>query len=141
MWIVYAVLAAVLWGLNYSVAERVLKDISPVTLLALEMLGGGILFLGLSFILNLKSDYINIFRSGSTFTWVTLEVITVIIANFFIVYSIQAKNATVAGLVELMYPIFTIMFSWFLFKYYHVNLPVLVGGSLIMIGVTIISFA
>lgn len=44
MWLVFAITAALLWGLNYSLAEKVLQSISPVTLLALEMLVGAIVF-------------------------------------------------------------------------------------------------
>jgi drug/metabolite transporter (DMT)-like permease len=141
MWLTYAVLAAILWGLNYSLAEKILQSISPFTLLALEMLTGGIFFLILSYFSKLKSDFSIILNQSNVFWLTTAEIVTVVIASYFIVVSIVSKNATVAGIVELIYPIFTILFTWFLFHESHVNIPVLVGGAFIMLGVVIISFA
>lgn len=42
MWLTYAIIAAILWGFNYALAEKILQSISPVSLLALEMLFGAI---------------------------------------------------------------------------------------------------
>jgi drug/metabolite transporter (DMT)-like permease len=141
MWIIYAILAAILWGLNYAVAERILKEMSAVTLLAFEMFIGGIVFFAIGFFMDLKTDWNAILKDKDLATWVIVEIITIIIANFLITYTIQSKNGTIAGLVELIYPIFTVIFSWFLFKQYHLNPQVVVGGVLIMLGVAVINLA
>lgn len=141
MWLLYASLAAILWGLNYSLAERILHNVSAFTLLAFEMLLGGIIFFLLSYFSNFKSD-MSLLMTQANVRWLTvIEIITVIIANYLIILSIQSKNATVAGIVELIYPLFTILFTWFLFHENHLNLPVIIGGGLILLGVLIISFA
>lgn len=62
-------------------------------------------------------------------------------ANLFIVYSIQVKDATAAGIVELIYPLFTILFTWLLFRENHITAPVILGGGLIFAGVLLISQA
>lgn len=49
MWVTYAIFAAILWGLNYALAEKILHHISPITLLSLEMLIGAVFFFILSF--------------------------------------------------------------------------------------------
>lgn len=139
MWIIYALLAAILWGLNYSLSERILNSISPVTLLALEMTTGGILFAIVANFTSLKQDWKTLMVEPNLF-WITLlEVIVVIIASFCIVVSVHAKNATAAGIIELIYPLFIILFSWLLFGENHVNTSVIVGGILIFIGVLLIS--
>ena len=141
MWFIYAILAAILWGLNYSLAEKILQYISVYTLLSLEMFFGAILFFTLSFFTHLKTD-LTILTNNTNLFWMTIfEIITVIIANYFIVISVQSKNATVAGIIELIYPLFIILFTWLLFREYHVNLSVILGGIFILIGVLIISFA
>jgi|SRR5579885_891276 drug/metabolite transporter (DMT)-like permease len=141
MWLVYAILAAVLWGLNYAIAERILHNISTVTLLALEMLIGGLLFLIISYFTHLKTDLYLLSTQLKIF-WLTLiEIIIVLAANFFIVSSIRGKDATVAGIVELIYPLFTILFTWILFRENHVNTQVIIGGGLILLGVFVISYA
>ncbi|KTC87865.1 MULTISPECIES: DMT family transporter [Legionella] len=141
MWVTFAIIAAILWGLNYTLAEKILNSISPVSLLALEMLGGAIMFTILSYFTTMKKDF-EIIVTQPNVRWLILaEIIVVLLASFFIVASIRLKNATVAGILELMYPLFTILFTWLLFHQTHVNIPVIIGGILIFIGVVIISLA
>jgi uncharacterized membrane protein len=141
MWLIYAILAAILWGFNYALAEKILHSISTVTLLALEMLVGAILFIVIAYFTTMKKD-LNVLMTEPSVLWLTiLEIAVVIFASFFIVSSIRFKNATVAGIIELIYPLFTILFTWYLFHESHVNLPVIVGGGLIFIGVIVISLS
>jgi drug/metabolite transporter (DMT)-like permease len=141
MWLVCALLAAVLWGLNYTLTEKILRYIAPTTLLAFEMLIGAICFLIISYFTNLKQDVTTLMSQSAILKITILEIIVVILANFLIVYSIHAKNATVAGIIEIIYPLFTILFTWLIFQESHLNIPVLLGGGLILLGVFIISFA
>ena len=139
MWIIYALLASILWGLNYSLSERILNSISPVSLLALEMAAGGIFFSIIASFTNFKQDWKSLLTEPNLF-WITLlEVVVVILASFFIVCSVRAKNATAAGIIELIYPLFIIFFSWVLFRENHVNASVISGGIFIFIGVLLIS--
>ncbi|WED43264.1 DMT family transporter [Legionella cardiaca] len=139
MWLVFAITAALLWGLNYSLAEKILQSISPVTLLAFEMLIGGFLFFIISYFTSFRRD-LALLIAEPTVLWLTItEIIIVIAASFFIVCSIQFKNATLAGIIELIYPLFIILFTWLLFGENHVDLSVIIGGALIFIGVLVIS--
>jgi drug/metabolite transporter (DMT)-like permease len=141
MWLVFAILAAILWGFNYALAEKILHSISTVTLLALEMFAGAIFFIVIACFTTMKKD-LNVLMTEPRVLWLTiLEIAVVIFASFFIVSSIRFKNATVAGIIELIYPLFTILFTWYLFHESHVNLPVIIGGSLIFIGVIVISLS
>ena len=140
MWLIFAIIAAILWGMNYALAERVIKSISPATLLALEMLAGAIIFSAISFFTSWKKD-VNLLLTDTHLLWLTIaEIVVVVVASFFIVSSINFKNATLAGIVELIYPLFIILFSWLFFGENHVNFSVIIGGMLIFIGVLIISF-
>ncbi|WP_454784536.1 DMT family transporter [Legionella sp. WA2024007413] len=141
MWFTFALFAAILWGFNYALAEKILNSISPITLLALEMTIGAILFTVISFFTTMKRD-IQILTTDSGLLLLTgAEIAIVLIASYFIATSITLKNATIAGIVELTYPIFTIIFTWFLFNQVHVNFSVILGGFLIFIGVLVIGFA
>jgi drug/metabolite transporter (DMT)-like permease len=141
MWLFYAILAAILWGFNYALAEKILHSISTATLLAMEMLVGGVLFSIIAYFTTMKKD-LNVLITEPRVFWLTmLEIGVVIFASYFIVSSIRFKNATVAGIIELIYPLFTILFTWYLFHESHVNLPVIIGGSLIFIGVIVISLS
>lgn len=141
MWIIYALLAAILWGLNYSLAEKVLQNISPITLLAIEMFFGAILFFIISYFTHLKADFHTLLTHSNVLILTLVEIVTILFASYFIVKSIYTKDATVASIVEIIYPLFTILFTWLLFSENHLNLSVMIGGSLILVGVVIISFA
>lgn len=141
MWFTYAIFAAILWGFNYALAEKILRNISPITLLALEMLMGAVLFTSISFFTTMKKD-IQILTTDTGLLWLTVaEILVVLLASFFIATSINLKNATLSGIIELIYPLFTIIFTWFLFNQSHVNLSVIIGGALIFSGVVVISLA
>jgi drug/metabolite transporter (DMT)-like permease len=141
MWILLALAAAILWGLNYSLAEKVLQHISATTLIALEMLTGSLLFCTIAGMTTFKKDF-NLLINNTKIFWLTLaEVMIVILASYLIMLSIRAKNATAAGVIELIYPLFTIFFTWLLFRENHINASVIIGGLLIAIGVFIISHA
>jgi drug/metabolite transporter (DMT)-like permease len=62
-----------------------------------------------------------------------------LIAELFIGFSITAKNATLAGLIEISYPIFIALFSFILFRSV-VNLPTMLGGMIIFVGVFVIYY-
>lgn len=139
MWIMYALFAAILWGLNYSLNERILSSISTLTLLAIEMTAGAIIFSSLSYFSSFKQDWQTMINEPNLFILIAIEALVLTLASLFIVISIQAKNATAAGIIELIYPLFTIFFSWVLFQKYHVNASVIVGGFFIFLGVILIS--
>jgi len=54
-------------------------------------------------------------------------IVTYLIASSLIVFAIKGKNATTAGLVEISYPIFIILFSYIFLKNYHLNRATIVG--------------
>lgn len=139
MWLFFALSSAILWGLNYALAERVLNQLSATTLLAFEMGLGALIFGTLAYFGDLSSDW-KLLKQNSDLAWLTFfEVSIVTIASACIVFSIQAKNATAAGLIELIYPLFIILFSWLLFGQNHMSPQVVAGGAAIVIGVALLS--
>lgn len=141
MWLLYAIAAAVLWGLSYSLSEKILSsNIAPVTLLASQMLLGAFLFTGVAYSSSLKADLATLSHNRTLFWLLIAELLVACLGNYFISMSIQAKNATLAGLIELCYPIFTVIFTYLLFKQNHFNISVLIGGCLIFSGVLVISY-
>ncbi|KTC79793.1 DMT family transporter [Legionella cherrii] len=141
MWFTFAIFAAILWGFNYALAEKILNSISPTTLLALEMTIGAVLFTCISFFTTMKKDVELLTTDSGLLLLTVAEIAIVLVASYFIATSISLKNATIAGIVELTYPIFTVIFTWFLFNQVHVNLSVIIGGLLIFIGILVISLA
>ena len=57
-----------------------------------------------------------------------------------IAFSIKNSNATIAGLIEISYPLFIILFSYLFFNEVNINKYTLIGGGLVMSGILVISF-
>lgn len=139
MWLIYAIAASMIWGLDYSLGEKIFRSkISPYSLLALQTLFGLIVFSVTSYCTRLKTDWGIITADRTTMWYVLAAVITFNLGNLLIFLSIQTKNATLAGLIELCYPIFTVLFSLLLFKVNHLTPSVIIGGLLIFVGVFVI---
>lgn len=141
MWFVYAIFAAAIWGLDYAVGEKVLRSrVSPVSLLTLQMGIGFLVFLLVGNQATLKSDLRLIWGDRRVFWLFFVAVTGFNLGNLLIFLSIQAKNATLAGLVELCYPLFTVLFLYLVFNEVQFNLGVLIGGILVMTGVGIVTW-
>lgn len=140
MWLIYAISASVVWGLDYALGEKIFRSkIAPTTLLFFQLLFGIIAFLIIG-IRNsqLKQDVSILMANTQTLGWVLVALLTFNAGNLLIFLSIQSKNATIAGLIELSYPIFTVLFSWLLFNENHLTPSLIIGSLFIFIGVFII---
>lgn len=138
MWLAYAIVAAMLWGLNYSLNERVFeKEVSPATLLVFQAMAG-MLIAGAVGFRDIPDD-LRAVRADRTTMWLAIAALfSYGVGNLMISLSIQAKNATLAGLVELSYPIFTVLFSYLLFKKWHLTPMSMAGGVMIMVGIVLV---
>ncbi|MGH8046022.1 MAG: EamA family transporter, partial [Chthoniobacterales bacterium] len=52
--------------------------------------------------------------------------------------AIGEKNATLASLIEISYPIFVAFFAWLFFRETQFNFMTIVGGALVMGGVIVV---
>lgn len=79
-----------------------------------------------------------IIHSKSLFIVMVLTGLCYVIGAYFINLAIHAKNASIVNLVEISYPVFTIIFAYFIFKEIQINLATLFGGLLIFSGIAVI---
>jgi drug/metabolite transporter (DMT)-like permease len=140
IWLFYALGAAITWGFNYTFAERVLKyKISSVSLMVLQMILGSLVFGVLGSKTQFKQDMTLMMNNRNVLWLVVFSIISYNLGNWLIFLSIQSKDATTAGLIEISYPIFTVIITYLLFGENHINIPVVVGGLFILSGVGIIT--
>jgi drug/metabolite transporter (DMT)-like permease len=141
MWILYAFIAAILWGLDYALTGKVLEKIRLPTLLSIELFCAFLAMLTLAVLTgSYKTDLPELFGSKRLVLYVLTIVVAFSVANAFIVVSIGERNATLAGLVEISYPLFIALFSWLLFGRTGLSLGANIGGVLILLGVSLIYF-
>lgn len=139
-WFFYAFFAALLWGFSYALSEKVLHaGVSASSLMFIYVAIATPIFLIFSLYQNaLKESVGLILNDKKLLFFMALILISYIAANFFIFKSMMLKNASLSSLIEISYPVFTIFFSWLLFREVHLNIGTLVGALMIAGGVILI---
>lgn len=61
-----------------------------------------------------------------------------VMANLISYYAISSKNATMASLIEISYPVFTAFFAFAIFKEIQFNITSLIGAFFIFAGVILV---
>lgn len=138
VWFWYSAAAAVLWGLSYALTEKALGRVSVYGYLASSYL---IEFLVVGFLGwrsgKFREDLASLERPSTVWLLVLVSLLH-LGGNFCISTSIQGKNASLASIVEISYPFFTIGFSYLLFREVQVTTGALFGALLIFAGVALI---
>lgn len=139
MWIIYALSASVVWGLDYVLAERFFKArVSPLSFLALQSLTATLILFPLAMRCGLLGELRNAVNVQMGWWQIPAALIGFTAGNYLVACAIQAKNATLASLIEISYPLPIVLFSLVLLGTTHLSMGALVGGSLIVIGVVVI---
>jgi uncharacterized membrane protein len=141
MWFVFAILAAVFWGMSYVFLEQILKHISVPTALAVNMVVAALVVTLYALLSgSFKSDLSVITSSRYVLFLVIAGIAVSLAADFFIAFSVDAKNATLAGFIEISYPFFIVLFSFLFFKENHLTLGSALGGIFIFLGAFLVYF-
>jgi drug/metabolite transporter (DMT)-like permease len=136
-WYVFAIGAAVVWGLHYPLIDHALKRVSPVSVLLLTALP--ILLVVPFFPRELNAD-LQAFRAmrAADRAWLLAIALTSLAGTVLLYLSIRERNATLASLIEISYPVFVVIFAWLLFREWHLNTGVLAGAALVFLGTALI---
>lgn len=141
MWFIFSLAAAVLWGLTYVLNEQILKHISVPSSIAIFCFFTSFIMIGYSFLNHtLEIDIYKIIHSQKLTFLIISSIISFALAEIMIGSAIQGKNATLASLIEISYPFFTVLFSYLLFKEIRMSLSIFVGGGLILTGAFLIFY-
>ena len=141
MWFMYAVAASVLWGASYAMLDELLKKLSFASLILYSATASMIFALCLGLARNSFPADWDILKTGGRETkMLAISIVIYIAANLFIMSSINAKNATMAAMIEITYPLFTAFFAWLIFREVQVNTGTLAGGALVLAGVACIFY-
>lgn len=140
-WMIYAMMAAVLWGASYVLYERILHTVSAASAMLFSASGAALVYFLIAFgRKTVGADW----RALST-DWRSLAMVGGLIlinamANLLLLMSMKEKNATVAGLIEISYPLFTAFFAWLFFRQNQMNHGTFLGALLILSGVACIYY-
>jgi drug/metabolite transporter (DMT)-like permease len=143
MWIVYALAAAIIWGISYAASGRVIeRGMTPLAFFFLYTLFGATAAAIAMALMGKTSALLAEFRAlGSDWVWLAVAVVTSAAAGLLIYIAIGEKNATVASLIEISYPFFVAVFAWLFFREAQFSWQTIIGGVLILAGVGVVFLA
>ena len=138
-WYIAALGAAVTWGIYYPLVDMALKRISIYSVIMLSMIP---LFLVMPLFLKTLSDDIETVKTlPANEQWIIFGLGLIGLLGEVLVYlAIGGKNATLASLIEMTYPLFVVLFAYIFYRQVDVTPSVFFGGILILTGAGIIIY-
>lgn len=139
MWVFFALAASVLWGITYVLNEQIYKYISISMSLLITSIVSTIIFFALALTQKtFGTDVQMIMESRPLQKLLVADIIVFVMAEFAIAFSITHKNATIAGLIEISYPVFIALFGYILFRQNTIGEGTIAGALLIFSGIFIV---
>ena len=138
-WYVTALGAALVWGIHYPLVDFALKRVSIFSVLLLSVLP--VLLLMPVFLRDLARD-LDTVRALPTSEQALIAAIglTSLLGAVLLYISIAGKNATLASLIEITYPVFVAFFAFVMFRHIHLNASVIAGGLMVIAGAGLIIY-
>lgn len=134
---IYAIGAAVAWGMVYTIDQRLLKDLSPITLMLINSLVTSAVLIPFAYLQRTAIAESIAATPLRVWSLVIMTLLFTILANFLIYSSIKYLGASTAAVFEIAYPFFVILFTYLLFGG-TLSTSFLVGAVFIFIGSAII---
>jgi drug/metabolite transporter (DMT)-like permease len=143
MWIVYALAAAIIWGISYAASGRVIeRGMTPLVFFFLYTFSGAAAAALAMALMGKTGALWTEFRAlGGDWVWLAVAVASSVAGGLLIYIAIGEKNATLASLIEISYPFFVAVFAWVFFRETQFNWSTILGGVLILGGVGIVFLA
>lgn len=140
MWMVYAISAAVIWGISYAASGRVIdRGMTPMSFFFCYALFGA---LAAAAVLGMTGKLggvpMEVRALGKDMLWFAIAIVTSAGGALLIYMAIGESNATLASLIEISYPFFVAVFAWVFFRETQFNLPTVLGGVMILGGVAVV---
>jgi len=138
-WYVTAIGSAMVWGIHYPLIDFAMKRLSVYSVLLLSVIP--VVLLMPFFMRDIAID-IDTFKSLPTSEQLIIATvgITSTIGAVFLYLAINNKNATLASLIEMTFPLFVVIFAYVFFRQWHVNTSVIIGGAMIQSGAGLIIY-
>jgi len=140
-WWMYALISAACWGAQYVFMESLFRRVDFAAAFSFLSLANGILVSVVLWILYPRQNWAKLGESWPIIWMIILYLLFGSGAYLFNALAINDKNATMASLLEISYPIFIILFTAIFLRQLHLNAIGLVGAVLILAGCVLVVFS
>jgi drug/metabolite transporter (DMT)-like permease len=137
-WWGYALLGAACWGVQYLLLEVLFEKVNFAAAATFLGLASGVLIAALMYGLYPQQNWRPLWQSWSILGLVVLYLLAGSGAYLFSTFAIRDKNATVASLLEISYPLFIILFTAVFLRKIHLNALGFLGALLILAGCALV---
>ncbi len=131
------VIAGCTMGLNYAMTGRFIQTISLPTWIFIFGASAIVFALSLHFLTPLKIDLVPALTQP-TFTYLAVAIIAAMCAWIAMLFVTKNISVTYAAIGEISYPFFTALFTYLIFQSRELDMPMAIGGLLILIGSVIV---
>ncbi len=129
MWLYYALLTAVSWGLCYTACSQILKVSDKYAYLTAISLANFVFWLATAILNNSQLESLK-----NAKMWLVVAIFTSLLGNFCSLKAIEGKNAVLAAAVEISYPVWCWLFTFLLIGVEPISYRVAGGIVLIFLG-------
>ncbi len=138
-WYVAALAAAITWGIYYPLVDMALQRISLYSVILLSMIP---VVIAIPFFLNtVRKDIESVRTLPISEQWIFVVLGLIGLFGEVMVYTaITGKNATLASLIEMTYPLFVVLFTYVFYRQMQITPSVFAGGLLILVGAGLIIY-
>ena len=140
-WWMYALISAACWGAQYVLMESLFKRVDFAAAFSFLSLTNGILVSAILWVLYPRQNWAKLCESWPIVWMIILYLVFGTGAYLFNGFAINEKNATMASLLEISYPLFIILFTLVFLRQLHLNLVGLIGAVLILAGCVLVVFS
>lgn len=132
MRIVYALIVSITRGIQYALLDKVLVSIPVVVLCFFSSIFNTIFFWIIFYLWNYATDFKKYFSNNKIIRLFALVTVLYLISSSLILVAIKNKNATIASLIEISYPIFVILFTYLFYKNINLNWQTILWWTMIL---------
>ena len=138
-WYVTALSAAIVWGIHYPLIDFAMRRLSVYSVLLISVIP---IVLAIPLFSRQLGHDVEVFRMlPLNEQWMIAAIgATSTLGAVLLYLSINSKNATLASLIEITYPLFVVIFAYLFFRQLHLTPSVIIGGLMIMAGAGLIIY-
>ena len=138
MRIAYSLIASITRWIQYTILDKLLVKV-PIGVFGFISSIFNIIFRTIVFYAgNYSTNFKKYFADKNTIRIIILTMVLYTLANTLILLAIKDKNATVASLIEISYPIFVVLFTYLFYKNINLNLWTIIWWILILWGIAFV---